>query len=271
VSDFRKNIALDDAYLADVALPFYTTYAEHFSAYDPEMLFLETMNEPAIHEFFSGTYDEQVAQGIDRWNVVQPQIAAELRTGAPDHTLIAQGQTWDNIDSLLQTALLPDDNVIYNFHFYEPFPFTHQGATWTWDCVRSYKGIPYPSNPEVIAPFLEKVPAGECYDALIDYGETRWNQSKVQDMIQQAADWAEANGVYLTVNEFGAYKTYAPAESRITLLHDMRVSFEHFNIGWTMWDFNGGFDLVDEHRGSGTRSISPETAEALGLVAVSDS
>lgn len=263
LSTFRQQIALSDTYLTETALPFYQAYAAHFSAISPELLFFETMNEPVMHEFFAGSFEEQVTQGIARWNVVQPQIAAALRAGAPQHTIIAKGETWDSIDSLLEVELLPDTNVIYNFHFYDPFAFTHQGATWTWYCVQGYSGVPYPSSPAGVAPLLPAVPEGECRDSLWWYGEERWDRAKVEASIQRAADWGAANGVYLTVNEFGVFTPNTPAVDRLSLIRDMRLSFDTFGIGWTMWDFDGGFDLVDGDDGS--RYIAVQMAEALGL------
>ena len=40
---------------------------------------------------------------------------------------------------------LPDPNVIYVFHFYEPHIFTHQGATWGAYYWHWLKGLHYPS------------------------------------------------------------------------------------------------------------------------------
>jgi hypothetical protein len=71
--------------------------------------------------------------------------------------------------------------------------------------------------------------------------------------------------VRLTANEFGVYALNAPTQDRMTLIRDMREAFESLNIGWSMWDFDGGFDLVD---GNGlNRTISNEMALALGLAA----
>ena len=41
--------------------------------------------------------------------------------------------------------------MIYTFHDYEPFPFTHQGATWTDPAVAPLRDVPYPSTPENVA------------------------------------------------------------------------------------------------------------------------
>ena len=53
---------------------------------------------------------------------------------------------------------LPDTNVIYVFHFYEPHIFTHQGATWGAYYWRWVKGLHYPSSPENAAQVAAAVP-----------------------------------------------------------------------------------------------------------------
>lgn len=265
-SDMRRLTATSDAYVQDVLLPFYRNLAAHFAQYSPDWLFIETMNEPVLHEFFEGDYFAQLAQGIARWNVLQPQIIRAIRESAPEHTIIAKGQTWDDIESLLGLDMRAhtDRNVVYNIHFYEPFLFSHQGATWATETVKPLVMIPYPSSPEAVTMLLNDY-TGEVRDALYQYGQERWDAAKVRASIKRAADWAARHGVRLTANEFGAYVLNAPSESRYALIRDMRVAFEEFNIGWAMWDFDGGFDLVE---GSGfDRYISNEMALALGLAA----
>ena len=38
---------------------------------------------------------------------------------------------WGSIGELKNLVLPPDDNIIVSVHCYDPFYFTHQGATWT--------------------------------------------------------------------------------------------------------------------------------------------
>jgi len=45
-------------------------------------------------------------------------------------SILATGVQWSNLDTLLELKPLKDHNIIYNFHFYEPHIFTHQGASW---------------------------------------------------------------------------------------------------------------------------------------------
>ena len=47
---------------------------------------------------------------------------------------------------LLAQPPLADGNVIYNFHFYDPHEFTHQGAYWDAPWWSYMHGIPYPAT-----------------------------------------------------------------------------------------------------------------------------
>ncbi len=58
---------------------------------------------------------------------------------------------WSDIWDLLAMEPLADGNVIYNFHFYEPHEFTHQGATWSVPWWSYTHGVPYPADGELDA------------------------------------------------------------------------------------------------------------------------
>jgi aryl-phospho-beta-D-glucosidase BglC (GH1 family) len=254
-NDFRYNMATDDEYVARMT-QLWHALAVYLSKYDPEMVFLETMNEPAFLQFMDAE------EALTRWESVQELLVAALRAGAPNHTIIVKGDQWDNIDSLLQLEVFDDRNIIYNIHFYDPFIFTHQGADWSDQYLIGLENVPYPSSLQAIAPLLD-VYSGEQREAIYQYGSENWNADTVSQAVKVAADWAAENNVRLTANEFGVYKPTTAAGARYALLHDMRVAFEQYNIGWTMWDYQGGFDLVE---GEGdTRYITPEMTEALGL------
>ena len=59
----------------------------------------------------------------------------------------ATGPNYSDIPDLLAMHPLPDGNVIYIFHFYDPHVFTHQGATWGVPWWSYEHGIPYPPRP----------------------------------------------------------------------------------------------------------------------------
>ena len=115
-SDLKTRLAKDDEFVEQFA-DFWRALAAHYSTWDADRVFLEILNEPE----FTDRY---------RWLGVEMKLAAAIREGAPAHTIIAAGARWSDDDELVFQEPLHDSNVIYNFHFYEPHIFTHQGATW---------------------------------------------------------------------------------------------------------------------------------------------
>ena len=92
--------------------------AKHFGGLDPNMVFFEIMNEPEQPDPY-------------RWQGIESFVTGQIRAVAPQFTIIAGGARWSGVEDLMVLEPLPYDNVIYTFHDYEPFAFTHQGATWT--------------------------------------------------------------------------------------------------------------------------------------------
>ena len=248
-SDFKERLAKENDFVERYA-DFWSTVAQHFAPADPERVFFEILNEPE----FSDAY---------RWYGVEVKLAAAIRRAAPRHTIIATGARWDDDDDLIFLEPLPDPNVIYVFHFYEPHIFTHQGATWGAFYWHWLKGLHYPSSPENAAQVAATVP--EAIDRLhvIRYGQEHWDATRIESEINQAADWAKRRKVPLICNEFGVYRDFADPHDRAAWITDVRIALERHQIGWTMWDYSGGFGVVTKSDGKAT----PDAAivRALGL------
>ncbi len=225
--------------------------AAHYASTDPEHVFFEIMNEPEQDDPF-------------RWQGIESTVAQTIRTQAPNHTIIAAGAHWSGLGDLLVLQPLGLPNVIYTFHDYEPFPFTHQGATWTTPAVRPLRGIPYPSSPADIASKLSQEPdlAGQFF--LDEYGMGKWDAARVEHTIAYAAKWSQLHHVPVYCGEFGVLRDYANPAMRAQWTHDMRVAFEKNNIGWAMWDYQTNFGLVSKENGGAAKPI-PAMVEALGL------
>jgi endoglucanase len=248
-SEFKARLAKDDSFVQEFS-DFWRVLARHYSTWDSERVFFEILNEPEMLDRY-------------RWLGVQANLAAAIREGAPQHTLIATGARWSDDDDLVFLEPLRDSNVIYTFHFYEPHIFTHQGATWSsypWHWV---KGLHYPSSPESAAKVSASVPDAVDRLAVIRYGEDHWDAARIDTEIAQVAEWARHRGVPVVCNEFGVYRDYADPHDRAAWIHDVRSSLEQHGMGWTMWDYSGSFGVVTKKDG---RNVPDEGAlHALGL------
>ncbi len=225
--------------------------AAHYATRDPERVFFEILNEPEVNDPY-------------RWAGIQAQVAAAIREVAPKNTIIATGPNYSDLRDLLTQHPLPDGNVIYTFHFYTPYEFTHQGAGWGVPWWSYTHGIPYPADEASMAKLLKEVPdAGNRYD-LEHYWLDHWDAHRIRLMIDAASDWAQENRVPLICNEFGAFRDHSDPQSRANWIRDVRTALEADGIGWTMWDYRGNFGVVTKEDGQ-PAVADPAVVEALGL------
>jgi endoglucanase len=248
-SDFKKALERDDRQV-DRFVEFWYDLARQFSGLDDERLFFEVLNEP---EFVDGY----------RWSGVQAKLVATIRQAAAKHTVIVTGRRWSTVDDLLALAPVADENVIYNFHFYAPHVFTHQGAVWGSTFWRYLSKVPYPSTPENVASVAGTLPDHLPRLWLLRYGHERWSAARIAMEIEQVAAWASKHNVRVTCNEFGVYRALADPGDRAKWISDVRVALERHRIGWTMWDYAGDFGLVSGQPGS--RVVDASVLSALGL------
>jgi aryl-phospho-beta-D-glucosidase BglC (GH1 family) len=225
--------------------------AAHYATRDPERIFFEILNEPEVGDAF-------------RWAGIQAQVAAAIREVAPKNTIIATGPNYSDLRDLLTQHPLPDGNVIYTFHFYTPYEFTHQGAGWGVPWWSYTHGIPYPATEASMAELLKEVPdAGNRYD-LEQYWLDHWDGHRIRLMIDAASAWGQENHVPLICNEFGAYGEYSDAQSRANWIRDARTALEADGIGWAMWDYRSSFGVVSKKDGQ-PAVADKGVVEALGL------
>ena len=248
-AEFKAKLASDDEFVEQFA-DFWRALARHYSNLDSERVFFEILNEPEGRDRY-------------RWYGVEAKIAAAIREGAPQHTIIATGAHWSDDDDLVFLEPLRDPNVIYAFHFYESHIFTHQGATWSSNYWHNLKGVPYPSTPENVQAASAELPDAVHRLAVVRYGLDRWNAGRIDAEIGQVAAWAEHWGVPVICNEFGVYRKNAEPKDRLAWLTDVRTSLEKHNIGWAMWEYQGGFGVVTSESSQPTPDEA--TLRALGL------
>jgi endoglucanase len=253
--DFKARLVEHDDFVEQFS-DFWRAIARHYSTLDPEMVYFEVLNEPEFRDRY-------------RWAGVQAKLALAIREAAPQHTIIAAGANWSDIDDLVALTPLSDSNLIYNFHFYDPHVFTHQGATWGINYWHFENKLAYPSSMETAKKVAAREPDPVNQLAVLRYGLDHWDAHRLEVEIGQAAEWGKRWNVPLTCNEFGVYRRDSDPQDRARWLHDVRATLEHDNIGWSMWDFGGrdhgmGFGVVNGPK-EGPNTPDELTLQALGL------
>jgi len=250
-SGYKRRVREEGGFV-DKFADLWRALATHYASLNPDLTFFEVMNEPEFPDPY-------------QWMGMQAHVVAAIRSVAPQNTIIISGARWSDIDQLLQLEPLADPNLIYNFHFYTPHDFTHQGASWSSNIeAHLTKSVHYPSKPNDAAQLRDELPTPlEKYE-ITKYAFDNWNAARIASEIDIAAQWAKDRHVPLTCNEFGVYRRYSNPDERADWLHDVRTTFEKDGIGWTMWDYRGGFGVVTKEDG---KPAVPDHAilKALGL------
>lgn len=232
---------------------FWGDLAKRLSQFDPDLTIFEIINEPV--------FDHRE----NEWDVLNARLAAAIRKSAPQHTIMTSGPNWGGIDGLQKLKLLGDPNVVYSFHCYDPFPFTHQGATWAGEDVKPLHGVPYPSSPEAVAPLLPELESHPHSKGMIEqYGKQCWNKEKLAARFKQGIDWGTRNKVPLYCGEFGVFRPHARPEHRANWFHDFGQVLAENRIGWSVWGWDENFGLDVKHVDS-KPVIDTGVAKSLGL------
>jgi len=197
-------------------------------------------------------------------NPIYAETIAEIRKTNPSRVIFLGPGKWNSIDEL-GSLLLPDkeDNLIVTVHCYEPFYFTHQGATWSGPDT-GMTGIKFPGPP---AKPLVPAPALKLRKGVLDWIE-RYNTLPAEQnpsgplafggKIKLAHDWSTSYGRPIHMGEFGAY-VRADAESRSRFCSAFRKTLDQNGIGWAIWDWKAGFKYWDD----AARQPAPGMHEAL--------
>ena len=249
-SDFKMALERDNDRVARFA-DFWHDLASRFATLPVDRVVLEILNEPQFQDRY-------------RWSGVRAKLLASIRQAAPRHTVIVSGHGWASVEELLSLEPLADAKVIYNFHFYLPHIFTHQGATWGRPLWRHLAAVPYPSSPDNVSPVAGGLADDVSKLLVTRYGYEQWSGARIRAEIEQIAAWAKKRNVRVMCNEFGVYRRVATDSDRMRWIADVRTTLEIHGIGWTMWDYAGDFGLVTKQ--AGQIVVDDTLVWALGLL-----
>jgi endoglucanase len=210
--------------------------AAHYAG-SPETLAFDLFNEP---------HDTATARLM---NPIYAAAIAEIRKTNPHRTLMVEPGNWAQIEELKNLVLPPDDNVIVAVHLYEPYYFTHQGASWSGPDARM-TGIQFPGPPPtplVADPSLKLNRWVLTWNQQYNTQPTEKNPCSplaFEGRLKLARAWSDYYGRPVQVGEFGCYKTADPA-SRVRYHAAFRKALDEQKLGWALWDWSGGFRYWD--------------------------
>ncbi|MEX1308004.1 MAG: cellulase family glycosylhydrolase [Eubacteriales bacterium] len=177
------------------------------------------------------------------WNILSKKTIEVIRKHAPETQIIIGGVEWNSAYAVTLLDEPYDENIIYTFHFYEPFAFTHQNAGW----VPEIKGfhIEYPSTVQAYKDAAETI--GEKAAFIFRTDVTDIGVPMLEQLVLKAIDFAEARGVALYCGEYGVIDQ-APTEGTLRWYQDIHQLFEKHHIGRAAWSYKEmDFGIVDAH------------------------
>jgi endoglucanase len=177
----------------------------------PRNVAFELLNEP--HEALDAV----------TWNAFLLDLLAAVRESNPDRVVVIGPTSWNSFRELPSLKLPEDDrNILVTFHYYEPFHFTHQGASWAGEEVKGMKGVAW---------------------------EATKDRPQIHADFDKAAAWAVANRRPILLGEFGAYdKSGTPEAMRVAWTDAVAREAEGHGFGWASWQFDSDFLAWDMKR-----------------------
>jgi endoglucanase len=173
---------------------------------EPNSVVFELLNEPHT-QFDAAT-----------WNATFPELLAIVRRTNPARNVIIGGVRWNSRETLKDLQLpAADKHIIATFHYYDPFTFTHQGASWADEPIRSSKGIRFGKPAEI---------------------------AQIEKDFAAVKAWSESTGRPVLLGEFGAYDK-AAMEDRSLWTSTVARTAEKNGFAWAYWQFSSDFLLYD--------------------------
>lgn len=181
------------------------------------------------------------------WNGLAAELIEAIRS-VSNAVIIVGSTCWNSADTLKDLRIFDDERVVYTFHFYAPFEFTHQRGVLQPAACFYNRDMPYPCDIERYR----------------DYARTLWNEKNpyegydkmdrkfIFDALKPAADFTKAHpDKILWCGEFGNIR-HAKIAWRKSWFSDVIAFLKQNDIPYSVWNYlstpNDGnrFSLVDD-------------------------
>jgi endoglucanase len=236
----------------------------------PRLAF-ELMNEPEVPQ--------------STWQSMLEACYRAARNGSTRLPLVLGGGAMNAAAALISIDMrpfAPDPRLIYTYHDYAPWQFTHQGVRGS--PAHALDAIPYPAPPSteaMTAATRRRIASLGLDGAALEQAHKAerslaryagFDRSSLEKTFREVHAWRVASrlpGHAVLLGEFGVHRTPYMATpegavARALWLRDMRELAEAYGFAWAAWTYAGagGFALADNETGPG---FDDATRRALGL------
>ena len=176
------------------------------------------------------------------WGAIQQRVIDAIRVSDTKHTIIIGASGYNSYNELKNLPIYTDNKLIYTFHFYDPFIFTHQGATWVDPSMAPLEQVPFPYDVNTM-PACPTALKGSWIENSINNYQNDGTLNKVKSLIDVAVTFKNDRNVKIFCGEFGVYIPNSNNTDRSYWYDAVRKYFDEKGIPWTTWDYTGGFGL----------------------------
>ena len=199
----------------------------------------------------------------EKWNRLADRTLKAIREKNPNRWVVIGSTCWNSPGTLDKLKIWDDDKVVYTFHMYAPFEFTHQRGVLQAGPLYYNRTLEYPTKDveRYRGYYRLHGNAGGGYGPEVK----EINKQILRNNMHGAHMFTKNHPDKILWNgEFGTIR-HAPPASRVAYMHDVVVTCKEWGIPWCVWNYlstpNDGnrFSLVDDD----TRKIlSPELLKA---------
>ncbi|MFY9656804.1 MAG: cellulase family glycosylhydrolase [Methylocystis sp.] len=279
-----------EAYLSESFFPAYVNFVTQVATalvgVDLRHVALEPFNEPNCERDSESCNNRVLA------------LHDAVRRVLPNILIVVDGGMWGAIEGLIpvRPERFAGSRVMFSFHYYSPFEFTHQGThfgdtpevkSFTW-------GLNFPAASNGFEAFYSeylkrindmnltekqrKELASKGENHLSEYFNGAGRAKAIAADMARVANWAaghKLDGGAIYMGEFGAvqktptesclYGDGPPHSDRLRWISDVRENAERQNFHWSYWALTPnctGMQLVST---KDAQRLDPETLRALGL------
>ena len=222
-----ENRLFEDEHMQMRYIRLWQEFAKRYRSYGSNVVF-ELLNEI-------------VEPDSDRWNLLSKRTVQGIREIDESRTIIIGGNHYNSARTLHELDNIPDDNLVYTFHFYEPHIFTHQKASWEPLLKDLEFEIEYPSGEDLYEKYRSK---DDEFKNNYGYGATV-DKEYLRKLLQPALSFAKERNVILYCGEYGVID-HAPMESNLRWHEDLSELLMEYGIGRAVWTYKlMSFPMVD--------------------------
>ena len=198
----------------------------------------------------------------EKWNTLADKAITALRKLNKTRKLIIGSTCWNSPDTLKYLKLYDDENIIYTFHTYTPFEFTHQRGVLQADPLYYNRTMPYPGDIDRYRDYQNVVFGKEDAYPEYDIMDIRF----IRDSLKGAIEFTKQHpDKTLWCGEFGTIR-HANIKWRENWMRDVITVLKENEIPYCVWNYlstpNDGnrFSLVDDDY---RQILSPQLAQII--------